>query len=198
MNAPAAASAPASVVETVAPAAPVTTTTLAVPAHPDGDYLIIGTDAYAVSGEFCDVLGAGAGAPGSVDGEIHEVDAIADGLGRFFFEIDDRGFADNRPRNGLVSASSDTGNGTVYFTADELVIDAPVMGPSVQLSGYGALDPTNTIDAYRAALDTAIGADRMSQISSGDPPTDSESATILQIHGQYYTTPFWLSATCPA
>ncbi len=78
-----------------APAAPVPTTAAASPpspALPDGDYLIVGTDAFPVSGVFCDVLVPGA-APGSVDGEIREIDGTAEGLGPFFYVTDSSGFA---------------------------------------------------------------------------------------------------------
>jgi hypothetical protein len=182
-----------------APAAvpPTAATTLPPPAHPDGDYVTVGADAFAVTGVFCDVLGPGAGAAGSVEGEIREIDGTAEGLGPFYYAIDDRGFADGKPRDGLFSASSTAASGAVFYTADDLVVDAPVMGPAVLLGGKGALDPDNTRSEYLAALDSAIGADRMTEINSGAAPTAAEQATILQLHDQYYSTPFSLSVTCP-
>jgi hypothetical protein len=175
-----------------APGAPVPTTapaTLPPPAHPDGDYLIVGTDAFPVTGVFCDVLGAGAGGSSSVESEIREIDGDAEGLGPFFYQIDSRGL-------GRFSVASTAGNGTVFFSAGDLVVDAPLIGPAVLLGGKGALDPDNTLSDYRAALDSAIGADRMAEINAGAAPTTAEQATILQLHNQYYSTPFSLSVAC--
>jgi hypothetical protein len=181
------ATAPAAPVPATAPAA-----TLPLPAHPDGDYLIVGTDAFSVDGVFCDVLGPGA----SVDGQIREIDGTAEGLGPFFYEIDGIGFADGQPHHGLFSVSSTAGNGAVYYTAGNLVVDAPVIGPAVLLGGKGALDPDNALSGYIAALNSAIGADRINEINTGAAPTAAELATILQLHDQYYSTPFSLSVTC--
>ncbi len=181
-----------------APAAPVPTTAAASPpspALPDGDYLIVGTDAFPVSGVFCDVLVPGA-APGSVDGEIREIDGTAEGLGPFFYVTDSSGFAGGSRGRGLFSVSSTAGNGTVFFRAGDLVVDAPLVGPAVLLNGKGTLDPDNTLGAYLAALDSAIGADRMAEIRAGAAPTAAEQARILQLHDQYYSTPFSLSVTC--
>jgi hypothetical protein len=180
-----------------APAAPVPTTAAAAtppPVHPDGDYLIVGTDAFSVDGVFCDLLGPGA----SVEGQIREIDGTAEGLGPFFYEIDGSGFADGQPHHGLFSVSSTAGNGAVYYTAGNLVVDAPVIGPAVLLGGKGALDPDNALSGYIAALNSAIGADRINDINIGAPPTPAEQATILQLHDQYYSTPFFLSVTCAA
>jgi hypothetical protein len=179
-------------VVTAAPTAPVPTTAAAT--HPDGDYLIVGTDAFPVRRVFCDRLEPGAANSGS--GQIAEIDGTAEGLGPFFYVIDDGGFTDGIVRQALFSVSSTDDNGAVFFRGGELAVHAPLSGPAVLLSGKGALDPVNTLSDYVAALDLAIGADRMTEIKAGAPPTAEEQATILQLHERYYSTPFTLSVTC--
>lgn len=129
-------------------------------------------------------------------GEIREVNGTAEGLGPFFFVTDSSGFAGGNREHGRLSVSSTADNGAVFFTAVDLIVAAPLIGPAVLSSGRGALDPDTTLGDYFEALDSAIGADRMAEISAGAAPTAAEQATILQLHDQYNTTPFWLSVTC--